>query len=164
MSQMCIIALRDFLWDKNHISRALFGFLYGLHEKRPFYPAAPQHAVCDPHKTVERNSSPIPRVHCLYTYHMSHCAECHHRWAGTSTSSVGAGLLYNVWDASFLSCGATSKHHNLSVWRSDLSCWQGGTPSPSETCTVDCFFTWWTTVHLADSICERLLWIFITPL
>lgn len=70
-----------------------FSFLYGLHEKRPFSPAAPQYAVCDPHKTVKRNIGHSLCAYCLYTHHMSHRTECHHRMVGTSTSSVGAALL-----------------------------------------------------------------------
>lgn len=44
-----------------------FSFLYGLHEKRPFSPVAPQYAVCDPHKTVKR---PLPM--CLLFVHTSY--------------------------------------------------------------------------------------------
>lgn len=138
----------------SHISRAMFDFLYGLHEERPLHPVVPRHAMCDPHKTVESNNIPFPCAYCLYTRHMSHCTECHDCMVGTSGSSVGAALLYNVWEASFLSLCSTSQHHNLSVWRSDLSCCQGGSPNPSETRTANCFFAWWTIEHLADSICE----------
>lgn len=103
-----------------------FSFLYGLHEKRPFSPAAPQYAACDPHKTVKRNNGPSLCAYCLYTHHMSHRTECHHRMAGTSTSSVGAAPLYNVWDASFLSrCTNLQPTQSLSVkkWSVMLARW-----------------------------------------
>lgn len=132
----CWFPVRQEVTSQGHC----FSFLYGLHEKRPLSPAAPQYTACDPHKTVNRNKGPSLCAYCLYTHHMSHRTECHHRVVGTSTSSVEAALLFNVWDASFLIAAPTSNHHNLSVWRSDLSRWQGGTPSPTKTCTVNCFF------------------------
>lgn len=101
---------------RSHISRACFSFLHGLHEKRPFSPAAPQYTMSDPHKTVKRNNSPSICAYCLNTYHMSHRTECHHCMVGTSTSSVGAALLHNVWDASFLSrCSNLQPPQSLSV-------------------------------------------------
>lgn len=53
----------------------------------------------------------------------------------------------------------TSNHHHLSVWRSDLSSRQGGTLSPTKT-------SLWIVspcneLHLADTMCDGLLWIFI---
>lgn len=87
----------------SHISRACFSFLYGLHEKRPPPPAVLQYAMGDPHKTVQRNTSPSICAYCLNTYRMSHHAECHRCTVGASTPSVGAALPYNVWDASSFS-------------------------------------------------------------
>lgn len=93
-----------------------FAFLYGLHEKRPLSPAAPQSTECDPHKTVKGNNSAGLCAYCLYTHHMSRRTECHHRLVGTSTSSVGAALLYNVRDASSLSrCTNLQPPPSLSV-------------------------------------------------
>lgn len=78
-----------------------FPSLYGLHEKRPFSPAAPQYTECDPHKTVKSNRGLDFALGCLYTHHMSLPAECHYGMVRTSTSSVGAPPLYNVSDGSF---------------------------------------------------------------
>lgn len=78
-----------------------FSFLNGLHEKRPFSPAAAQYATCDPHNKAKRTTL---CAYCFYTHHMSRYTQCHQCIVGKSTSSMGAVLLHNVWDASFLSC------------------------------------------------------------
>lgn len=66
-----------------------FSFLYGLHEKRPFSPAAPQYTVCDPHKTVKR-----PQPMCLLFVHTSYVTP---HWVSSSHGG----------DINFL-CGSSS--------------------------------------------------------
>lgn len=128
------------LWGKKSHLKGIVSLPYGLREKCPICPALALNAVCDPHKTVKRNKAPILCAHCLYTHHMSCCTECHHCMVGKSTSSVGEALCIMCWMHHPSASAPTSNHHNLSVWRSDLSCRQGGTLNPTKTCTVNDFF------------------------
>jgi len=106
-----------------------FSFLYGLHEKRPFSPLRPS-TPCVTH--IKQSKGPSLCAYCLYTHHMSHHTECHHLMVGTSTSSVGAALQYNVWDASSLSRSTNIRPpQSLSVKK--------GSVSSSKTCTVKSF-------------------------
>lgn len=82
---------------RSHFSRALFFLPLWVAWKTTFLP---QYATCDPHNTVKRNNL---CAYCFYTHHMSRHTQCHQRVVGTTTSSMGAVLLHNVWDASFLS-------------------------------------------------------------
>lgn len=116
-----------------------FSFFYRLHEKHPFSPAEPHYAVCDPHKTEGTARAYVLTV-------------CTHIICHTALSVIIAWWGHQpLWEQlCWIMCGMrhssaaapTSSHHNLSVWRSDLSCWQGGTLSPTKTCAVNCFFMW----------------------
>lgn len=91
-------------------------------------PGVPPHSVCDPHKTVRGNDGRGISAHCLYTYRMSRPAECHRRVVGTSSSPPRERLRCIMCGRHHPSASSstTSIHLHLSVWRSDLSSWQGG--------------------------------------
>lgn len=121
--------VRQGVTSQGHVFTSVTGYVRNVLSpplSRP--PAAPPHSVCDPHKTVRGSDGRGISAHCLYTYHMSRPAECHRRAVGTSSSPPREHLRCIMCGRHHpsASSSATSIHLHLSVWRSDLSSWQGG--------------------------------------
>ena len=112
---------------------------------------------CVTHITVKRNNSRSLCAYCLYTHHMSWHTECHHGEVGTSTASLGAARLYNVWDASFLSRRDNLQPaQSVSVRRWSVTLARRCTESHRNAHRLISSRNW---LNLGDTMCDCLLWV-----